>query len=237
MIAYQKFAPYYDAVMGDRKTAAEQVRRLLSAYAPNCKSVLELACGTGSVLKQLAVVYDVAGLDVAPRMLAIARRKCPTVPVYRMDMTRFRLKRKFDAVICVFDSINHLTRWSSWQSVFTQAHAHLNDGGVFIVDVNTEAKFRALDQKPVWVHSFGENILLMDVTCNEPALSRWNIKVFAREKHGKYVLHEEDIFEKAFPTRKIADALHTKFRKVRQLDLQRRRVSPLSHRIHFVCIK
>jgi SAM-dependent methyltransferase len=237
MISYQKFGPFYDSIMGERKYAAEEVRRLLSVYSPNCGSVLELGCGTGSVLKQLSPFYDVAGLDISPRMLAIARRKCPSIQLFRGDMTNFRLKRKFDAVICVFDSINHITRWPGWQNVFARAHAHLRDGGVFLFDVNTEAKLKDLDRKPVWVHRFGRNILLMDVACNGRALSKWNIKVFEHQTNGTYRLHEEDIFEKAFPTRKIADALRTRFKRVRQLDLQRGRVSALSHKIHFVCIK
>jgi SAM-dependent methyltransferase len=236
VVSYQAFAPFYDAVMGDRKVSTEKVHRLLSTYAPNCRSVLELGCGTGSVLKQLSKTYEVVGLDISPKMLEIARQKCPSVPLHRMNMTTFRLNRKFDAVICVFDSINHLTKWSEWQQVFVRAHAHLNTGGAFIFDVNTPAKLKDLDQKPVGVHRFGPNIMLMNVTCNK-ALARWNVQVFARHKNGKYELHEEDIFEKAFPTKKVADALRARFTKVRQIDFQRRRISVSSQRIHFVCIK
>src|SRR5262245_37857778 len=152
MIPYQKFAPFYDSIMGDRQASAEDVRQLLSTYHPSCRSVLELGCGTGSVLKQLSPFYDLAGLDICPQMLEIARRKCPSVPLYRMNMAGFRLKESFDAVICVFDSLNHLPKWSNWQDVFARAHAHLTRGGVFIFDVNSPTKLRDLDQKPVSVH-------------------------------------------------------------------------------------
>ena len=36
-------------------------------------------------------------------------------------MTRFDLGETFDVVLCVFDSINHLVRFSDWERVFDRA--------------------------------------------------------------------------------------------------------------------
>ena len=234
MISYETFGPFYDAVMGDRKRSAGEVRNLLKKHKPDCRTVLELACGTGAVLQHLQKHYQVAGLDISPAMLRIAKKRLKDIPLYRKSMTTFELRNRFDAIVCVFDSINHLTKWSDWKRVFRQAYDHLEVGGVFIFDVNTPAKLKEFDRAPVWVHEFGPNLLLMNVTCDAKALSRWNVKVFEPMQNNLYRLHEEDIFEKAFPYSTIKRGLRDIFEKVQVVDLSGK-VSKKSSRLHFIC--
>jgi Methionine biosynthesis protein MetW len=61
MTSYERFGEFYDAVMGDRRAAAEQVVELIRAAKPDAKNVLELGCGTGSILKCLQDAYEVSG--------------------------------------------------------------------------------------------------------------------------------------------------------------------------------
>ena len=77
MSSYDIFGKFYDAVMGDRTVAAERLSRYIRDANPRARSVLELGCGTGSILKHLASSYDVSGVDLSSRMLAIAARKVP----------------------------------------------------------------------------------------------------------------------------------------------------------------
>ena len=77
-------------------------------------------------------------------MLSIARKKLPHVRFYRKDMVRFDLGRKFDVIICVFDSINHVLKFADWQKIFRNAARHLEDDGLFLFDINTQAKLERL---------------------------------------------------------------------------------------------
>ena len=79
MVAYAKLDRFYDAAMGDRTEMASYIRRLIRRHKPKARTLLELACGTGAILKILAKSYDVVGLDLSPQMLAIARKKLPHV--------------------------------------------------------------------------------------------------------------------------------------------------------------
>ena len=63
MTSYERFGEFYDAVIGDRRAAAEQVLELIRAAKPDAKNVLELGCGTGSILKRLQDAYEVSGLE------------------------------------------------------------------------------------------------------------------------------------------------------------------------------
>src|SRR6516225_12296496 len=93
MTSYERFGEFYDAVMGDRWAAAEQVMELIQAAKPDAKNVLELGCGTGSILKRLQDAYEVSGLDISGKMLSVARKKVPRSKLFRQDMVDFRIDR------------------------------------------------------------------------------------------------------------------------------------------------
>ena len=164
MASYDIFGNFYDAVMGDRADASEQLRRLIRRASPKAKNILELACGTGSVLKHLSKYYDVWGLDLSRTMLSIARKKVPEARLSRQNMVTFHLQLKFDVICCVFDSMNHVASFTHWKQLFGNVHQHLSPGGVFIFDINTQKKLDRHIAEPSWVHRFGNNFLIMKVT-------------------------------------------------------------------------
>jgi SAM-dependent methyltransferase len=235
MVAYAQLDRFYDAAMGDRTEMASYIRRLIRRHKPRARTLLELACGTGAILKILAKSYDVVGLDLSPQMLSIARKKVPNVPFYRKDMVRFDLATKFDVIICVFDSINHVLKFSDWQKIFRNAARHLEDDGLFLFDINTEAKLDRLISAPTWVHKFSRNLEFINVTDSRRGIANWNIRVFEHRLGNKYGLFEEDIKEISFPVNKISAALRKQFTNVKVIDPTKRTTSTKSDRLYFVC--
>jgi malonyl-CoA O-methyltransferase len=81
--AFDKAARNYDAVASIQATVAKTLVRAASVSAP--RSVLDIGCGTGSVLAQAAERWpeaNLTGLDIAPAMLREAQRKCPILPSF-----------------------------------------------------------------------------------------------------------------------------------------------------------
>jgi SAM-dependent methyltransferase len=232
---YEKFGRFYDAVMGDRAESAVFIHHLIQKHNPGAKTLLELACGTGAVLQHLAKHYEVAGLDISPEMLSVARKKLPEAPFYQASMAPFDLGRKFDVIICVFDSINHVLSFADWRRVFSSAARHLPEDGLFLFDINTERKLQRHIQEPPWVKPFDGNLLIMDITDAGHGVSNWNIKVFACRTKDSYRLFEEDIQEKSFPASRIKEALLEKFEAVRIIDPIRRRPCSRSEKLYFLC--
>ena len=72
------------------------------------------------MLKHLQDTYQVSGLDISSRMLSIARKKVPRAKLFRQDMVDFQINDRFDVIFCVFDSINHVQRFSDWKKVFAR---------------------------------------------------------------------------------------------------------------------
>lgn len=236
MASYDTFGKFYDAVMGDRAKATERLRGFIRKATPKAKNILELACGTGSVLKHFSKHYHVHGLDLSKQMLSIARKKVPQAKLSRQNMVTFQLRQRFDVIYCVFDSLNHVSSFSDWEALFRNVHQHLSTGGAFIFDINTQKKLKRLTTEPAWVHRFGDNFLIMKVSgLGNNKQSNWNIKVFERTRRNRYRLHEEDIQEVSFPTRKIVRALRVHFPLVEIIDPDRKLPSMESERLYFIC--
>jgi SAM-dependent methyltransferase len=234
--SYSSFARFYDAVQGDRAEHAEYVRGLIERHHPAARTVLELACGTGSILKQLQPHYELMGLDRSGEMLAVAADKVPGVPLVQGDMTGFRLGERFDVVLCLYDSINHLLRFSQWEQVFDRVLAHLGEGGIFVFDVNTERRLRFFGEERPVTQWFGDgHLLVLDVQAEKQNLFNWRIRIFERTGEATYRLHAEDIREAAFPLDRIMESLRRRFRRVWTYDARRARPTARSERVHFVC--
>jgi SAM-dependent methyltransferase len=233
---YDSLAPFYDAVMGDRAAAAEYVRSLIERHQPGARSVLELACGTGSVLERLEPDYELTGVDLSAEMLEVAAKKLPRARFVQGDMTEVSLGETFDVVLCVFDSINHLLTFEAWEAVFDRAREHLNPGGIFVFDVNTPRKLAAFAASPApTVQWFGDgNLLVLDVVDHDGAYL-WRLRVFEHLGGDEYRLHRSDIPETAFDHAQIREALAGRFARIRVYDAERSRPSAASQRLHFVC--
>jgi SAM-dependent methyltransferase len=234
--SYDVFAPFYDAVQGDRADHSSYIRSLIEDHHPEARTLLELACGTGSVMKQLASSYEVTGVDRSDAMLAVAREKLPGARLVEGDMTTVDLGATFDVVLCAFDSINHLLRFEEWEAVFDRALAHLNEGGIFVFDVNTEWQLEWFSAQPALTQWFdGENVMIMNVDRTDEGAYLWMVRIFQSLGDFNYKLHAEDVLEVAFPADRIESSLRGRYATVDVYDASRPEPSPESARLHFVC--
>jgi SAM-dependent methyltransferase len=208
---YEHFARFYDRAMDDPAPRGARVLGSIERYRPDAASVLELGCGTGSILDQLTSLPSLTGMDRSPEMLAVASTKVPGARLLLGDIEEFWLGERFDVVVCVFDTLNHLLTFDAWQSMFDAVADHLVDGGLFIFDVNTVGELRRLGEEPPWVFDFDGNVLIMDVTLAEDGISDWDIRIFEHVRGECFTLHHERIGELGVSLRQIKGALSPRF--------------------------
>ncbi|MEP6686319.1 MAG: class I SAM-dependent methyltransferase [Verrucomicrobiota bacterium] len=235
MTSYDRFSRFYDLVMGDRADAANFIHDLIEHHHPRAQTLLEIACGTGGILGRLSESYDVTGLDRSRSMLAVARARLPHIRLFRQDMTSFHIDRRFDAIVCAFDSINHLQRFSDWKKTFRCVARHLNAGGVFIFDVNTKGKLQRLVDGAPWVKQFGRDLVVIKVNGGRGGVFAWDVKIFEHRRRDDYKLIGEIIEETAIPMRRILTSLRAYFTEVKVFDPEGARPSDRSERLYFVC--
>ncbi|HTX84740.1 MAG TPA: class I SAM-dependent methyltransferase [Streptosporangiaceae bacterium] len=233
MADYTGFAAFYDRIMGDRGDEIARIRTYISKYLPGARSLLELGCGTGALLAGLAPELRVTGLDRSPQMLAIAARAVPEARLLQGDITAFRLPDRFDVIICMFDTLNHVQSLAGWMSLFSCVHEHLADGGLFIFDVNTAGRLRRLDGAPPYLDEFDGNVVVMTVRSAGDRLSLWRTMIFEHQQHDIYRLHDERIYELAVPLAEIRAALAGRFEPVHEASLDGSPVSDDSDRVFF----
>ena len=152
MSAYEALARSYDALTYDipYEKIVQFWETLLRRYRIRPESVLDLACGTGSLAVLLAERgYRVTGADLSEEMLAVADEKCSHLGENRpflicQPMQRLRLPEPVDSVICCLDSLNYVTRPADVQKTFRRVYETLAPGGLFLFDINTPYKLRGL---------------------------------------------------------------------------------------------
>ena len=113
-MAYEFLAGCYDAFTADVHYArwADYLEKHFARSRLPIRTVLDLACGTGSLTRVLAERgYEMIGADLSQEMLAQAAEKCrgagPIEPIFlHQAMEELDLYGTIDACVCCLDSIN-----------------------------------------------------------------------------------------------------------------------------------
>lgn len=218
---YHQFAQFYDQAMGDRRSDVRVIKSLITRFAPRATSLVDIACGTGVITKSLSKKYNTFGIDASPEMLRHARRTLPKAKLVCCDMRSFRLPIQVDVALCAFDSINHLEKWADWVAMFRSVKNNLNDGGVFIFDINTVGRLQNLAKGRPWFHAINpQDHLMMTVKKLSPSRVEWDVKVFVHERNDRYRVVREAIKQTSFPIERIRKELLRHFSEVKILDLE-----------------
>ncbi len=155
MNAYTSLADAYDRLTRDVDYARilDFLEALLHAQEKHPQSVLDLACGTGSMSVLLAKKgYRVTGVDMSEDMLTVASEKAyelaENVPFFVCQrMERLRVPETVDWAVCCLDSLNYITDPAACQKAIRRVYEALSPGGIFLFDVNTPEKLRAMDDQ------------------------------------------------------------------------------------------
>jgi SAM-dependent methyltransferase len=232
---YDSFAQHYDSVVGSRSDVAKYLHRLIERYHPKARTVLELGCGSGSMLSLLAKHYQAVGIDSSTAMLRLAKRKAPKALLIHGDITDFKLKQRFDVILCPFDTINHVNSFKAWRNVFALTHQHLAPRGVFIFDVNTEHKMEGYRNDPVNADVLRDEVSIVQVSRSRRFHYTVHLKLFKRRAGQTFTLHEMNLPELVVPTDQITTALARHFQTITLVDPDRARPNTHTEELYFVC--
>ncbi len=137
---YDFFAYFYNKywTVGYPLAMVKALDKILFPYIKSDAKILDLCCGTGNVSHELSKIgYNVMGVDGSASMLSYANINAPDVKFIQSDIRELNLDTKFDAIISLLDSINHLLTVEDLEIAFRNVHKHLNDDAIFVFDINS----------------------------------------------------------------------------------------------------
>lgn len=209
-------ARVYDVLQGDIDIPAwaDFICKAFEKYADReIKKVCELACGTGNMAQELARRgFDITASDISTEMLTEAENKTRNagleVRYVCADMRSFSLYSKADAVLCLLDSMNYLTKSSDFVSTLECVYKNLSDDGLFIFDINSKYKFENI---------YSDNAYVIE---NEGVLCAWQnfynpkskicdfyLSIFTENKNGSYTRTDEHQRERMYTLRSVSRML------------------------------
>ena len=206
-MAYENLAGCYDQFTRDVDYVrwADYLERHFARSALPIHTVLDLACGTGSLTLELARRgYEMIGVDQSEEMLAQAAEKCRQAseipPLFlHQSMDKLDLYGTIDACVCCLDSVNYVTSPQKLERAFQRVHTFLMPGGLFVSDVNTPDKLRALDGQVFLDESADAYCVWRADYSARRRVCTYGMDLFTLEPDGRWSraeeLHEEYAYE------------------------------------------
>ncbi|MFJ4833069.1 class I SAM-dependent methyltransferase [Streptomyces sp. NPDC088747] len=141
MLDYDEEADAYDATRGGEPRAAAAAAAVTGLLPEDTRTLLDVACGTGTVSRRLATGppgLRVTGVDAAPRMTRMAAKRIPGAVVLG-DSRRLPFPDgRFDAVTSVW--LLHLAEGPEGvRATVAECARMLRPGGVYVTTVDKSA--------------------------------------------------------------------------------------------------
>ena len=207
MSAYVSLAPYYDSLMP---------AQVYEAWAACCDrlfrergihTVLDLACGTGTLTWMLAEKgYELIGTDMSEDMLAAAMSKLGNYtaaerPLFlQQSAEALDLYGTVQAAICSMDGMNYLSP-EILKEAIKRVRLFLEPGGLFLFDIHTPEKLHRIDGQAFTSES-ERAFCVWNASCPADSdVCTYDIDLFIRdgkrwrreeEEHREYV-HDPDM--------------------------------------------
>ena len=231
-LEYDALAGCYDAMTQDvdYPAWADYIERLFAESGRRVRTVLDLACGTGTMTCLLAQRgYELIGVDFSPEMLAVAAEKSLDVPGERpiflcQSMEELDLYGTVDACVCLLDSVNHVTDPEYLQRALERVRLFLEPGGTFLFDIHTPEHLQGLDGEVFLDETEDAYCVWRTDYDPERRTCTYAMDIFRREgklwRRGEEV-HEEYAYTVSELEAYLKEAGFTEIRQYAQLSLQR----------------
>jgi SAM-dependent methyltransferase len=139
---YTFFPSVYDTILKhiDYERWYLHIKSLMLSYIDNPETLLELGCGTGKFgAKFSRDNFQIYGLDNSIEMLKIAHiRAYKNFRIFCADMKNVSLKKKFDFIFSVHDTINYFLEIDDLLEVFKSVKKIMHKDSIFMFDITTE---------------------------------------------------------------------------------------------------
>ena len=247
MESYEFLAGCYDELTTDVRYSrwADYIEKHFARSALPIHTVLDLACGTGSLTAELmGRGYEMICADRSAEMLSVAAEKCRDLagepPVFLcQSMEKLDLYGTVDACVCCLDSVNYVTSPRRLKKAFQRVHLFLMPGGLFLFDINTPDKLRGLDGGMFIDETDDAYCVWRAEYAPRRRICTYGMDIFRLEPDGRWSRGEEVHEEYAYEPDELEEYLREAgFTRIRRHGcLKMRAPVPGEERIFFTAVK
>lgn len=205
MRSYEVLSSYYDRFTDDVGYGqwAEYIETHFRRANLQPETILDLACGTGSLTVELAQRgYHIIGVDASEEMLSLAAQRSisltPRPFFVHQRMEALTLPYQMDACICCLDSINYITNPHALEEAFCRVWKSLSPNGMFIFDINTPKKF--LDIAGQSFVREDEDVFCIWQCLIHENLCTYDFDIFENQGKNHWARFKEQHEERIYPT-------------------------------------
>ena len=202
-MAYRDFAYWYDTLNedADYNRLAKELLALMHGYGLEKGIIADLGCGTGELTMRIADAgFEMIGIDSSSEMLSVFREKLyPDVFVEAtsasydilllcQNLKDLDLYGTIHGAISTFDTLNHLPL-EELEKAIEKIALFLEEGGIFIFDVNTPYKHKEILAENVFKVEGKNNIVCIWENEYQPETQSTQIELTG-ECDGKELFRE-----------------------------------------------
>lgn len=208
---YTAFAEVYDEFMSNipyNEWADLIAGRLVKEQKG--ERILELGCGTGTFTFLMEEKgYQITGIDCSKDMVDVARAKARKnrnkSRFLLQDMRMLELNEKFDCVISICDSMNYMQDLCDLDAVFSSVAKVLDDEGLFLFDMKTEAFFEELGENVFTDETEKGDYIWKNFYDKENRDNFYELSIYVHKKNNLYTKYMEEHLQHVFTRSEVVE--------------------------------
>ncbi len=206
---YDRYAEVFAASAGHREYNARLAAflpDLLARMGETPRTILDVACGVGDLAIGLAQRgYAVTGVDLAPAMVDIARRKAQGESVSAVfevaDMRRLPYRDAFDLALCFGDSLNYMLTPVDARKALTSMFRAVRPGGLVIFDLLTASAVETFYADEAYILQNTDDVFEAHENEYNPdtQVGTLTVTAFVRRQDGAFDRIRETHYQRGYP--------------------------------------
>ena len=140
---WNKVASFYQDKFMDLDVYNETYDFICHSIIKDKAKILEIGCGPGNITKYLLSKrpdFDILGIDIAPKMIALAKQNNPQASFAMMDSREIcAIKTNFDGIVCGF-CLPYLSHKDSEKLIYDAKNLLNGNGFIYLSFVEGDPK-------------------------------------------------------------------------------------------------
>lgn len=186
--AYDRIAPVFAELAGQRRAYLDAIERLIVAgIPPGSRSLLDVGAGNGSRARRIARDSGVSELTLLEPAIAMQQGSPEMVSLRAEDL--HCLDRRFDVILCLWNVLGHIFPAAARVEVLRQFARVLSPQGKAFVDVNHRYNARQYGVLPTIARYVGDRFRWRSERGDVAV--RWDLGGIACSTKGHVFTHRE----------------------------------------------